>query len=425
MPARERETRVLWGVSLKNKIGALLRSPSLRAAAMLMAGGFGFAAANILLARVLLPNEFGALSLFLALIQLSLTLGPFGLDLAVNRHRLTATTELRRWGGITSLITGLLIAIAGRAIYDVDIAMMLCLVVAGIASSFNRFGSSVLQAHQRFGLSLFLGQVHNYILLLAVPVLWLAGSDRAVPIAAMISASYLLTSAIGWRAARRLQPQSQSSPPLRNFVKESLAGFGILVATQVLWQLERLVIPSTLSMEDLATFAVVAAIAGSPFRMLQIGIGHTLLPGLRACERREDIHKLLRREGLIAFGAASLSILAVLIVTPFIAEHFLLGRYAIGWGVLAAVIITGLIKVLNGVVSAIVQAFGTTGALAAFNLFTWIGLAVGTISAIVGARYGIIGVVYGVGIGWLAMTVAALLLASSALRQWKPMQVAT
>ena len=410
---------------MKNKIGALLRSPSLRAAAMLMAGGFGFAAANILLARVLLPNEFGALSLFLALIQLSLTLGPFGLDLAINRHRLSATSELRRWGGVTSLLTGLAIAIAGRVLYDVDLPMMLCLVVAGIASSFNRFGSSVLQAHQRFGFSLFLGQVHNYILLLAVPILWLAGSDRAVPIAAMIGASYVLTSAIGWRAARRLAPQSQSTPPLRSFVKESLAGFGILVATQVLWQLERLVIPSTLSMEDLATFAVVAAIAGSPFRMLQIGIGHTLLPGLRACEDRAQINKLLRREGLIAFGAASLSILAVLIVTPFIAEHFLLGRYAIGWGLLAAVIITGLIKVMNGVVSSIVQAFGTTGALAAFNVFTWIGLAIGAISAILGARYGVIGVVYGVGVGWLAMTIAAIVLASAALRQWKPEKVAS
>jgi O-antigen/teichoic acid export membrane protein len=419
--AREREPRVLWGESLKNKIGALLRSPSLRAAAMLMAGGFGFAAANILLARVLLPNEFGALSLFLALIQLSLTLGPFGLDLAINRHRLSATAELRRWGGVTSLLTGLGIAVAGRVLYDVEIAMMLCLVVAGIASSFNRFGSSVLQAHQQFGFSLFLGQVHNYILLLAVPVLWLAGSERAVPIAAMISTSYVLTSVIGWRAARRLSTPSQSTPALRNFLKESLAGFGILVATQVLWQLERLVIPSTLTMEDLATFAVVAAIAGSPFRMLQIGIGHTLLPGLRACERREDIHKLLRREGLIAFGASSLSILAVLIVTPFIAEHFLLGRYAIGWGLLAAVIITGLIKVLNGFVSAIVQAFGTTGALAKFNIFTWVGLAIGTMSAIMGARYGIVGVVYGVGVGWLAMSVAALVLATSALRRWKPL----
>ncbi len=411
-----------WGDSLKNKIGALLRSPSLRAAAMLMAGGFGFAAANILLARVLLPNEFGALSLFLALIQLSLTLGPFGLDLAINRHRLSATSELRRWGGITSVVTGLLIAIAGRVLYDVDFAMMLCLLIAGVASSFNRFGSSVLQAHQRFGFSLFLGQVHNYILLLSVPVLWLAGTDGAVPIAAMISTSYVLTSAIGWRAARRLAMSSHASPPLRTFVKESLAGFGILVATQVLWQLERLVIPSTLTMEDLATFAVVAAIAGSPFRMLQIGIGHTLLPGLRACARREDIHKLLRREGLIAFGASSLSILAVLVVTPFIAERFLLGRYAIGWGLLAAVIITGLVKVVNGFVSAIVQAFGTTGALAAFNGFTWIGLAVGTISAILGARHGIIGVVYGVGVGWLAMTIAAFALASTALRQWKPMQ---
>lgn len=403
---------------MKKKIGALLRSPALRAAAMLMAGGFGFAAANILLARLLASSEFGALSLFLALIQLSLTLGPFGLDLAINRHRLDASGELRNWGLATSVATGLLIAIAAMALYDVDVVMAACLLVAGIASSFNRFGSSLLQAQQRFGFSLFLGQVHNYILLLAVPILWALGTDRALPIMAMIVLSYLVTSIVGWFAASKTRLREGPSPALRNFLKESLAGFGILLATQVLWQLERLVIPRTLSMEDLATFAVVAAIAGSPFRMLQIGIGHTLLPGLRGCHDRQDVRRLMKREGAIVFGASTASVLAVVIVTPFIAEHFLMGRYDIGWALLIAVIVTGLVKVVNGFVSAIVQAFGSTVALAKFNVLTWLGLIAGVACATYGARYGVTGVVYGVGVAWVAMSLVAWVLALAALKEW-------
>lgn len=387
---------------------------------MLMAGGFGFALANILLARVLASSEFGALSLFLALVQLGLTLGPFGMDLSINRHRLDATPELRNSGAMTSLASGLIIAGAAWVLYGVEAGMLTCILIASIAASFNRFGTAILQTQQRFGFSLLLGQIHNYVLLLAVPVLWLMRRDDALPIAMMIATSYLITCVIGWRASRRVRLGTGESPLLRSFVRESLAGFGILLATQVLWQLERLVIPRTLSMEDLATFAVVAAIAGSPFRMLQIGAGHTLLPGLRACRRREDVRRLMKHEGAIIFGAAGASVLAVAIVTPWIAERFLMGRYDISAALIAAVILTGLLKVCNGFVGAIVQAFGSTAVLAKFNAMTWVGLLAGGASAAYGARYGVVGVVYGVGVAWLAMTLAAGILAIASLRAWSP-----
>lgn len=409
-----------WGGHLIQKLSALLRSPALRAAAMLMAGGFGFAVANIMLARVLASSEFGSLSLFLALIQLGLTLGPFGLDLSINRHRLNASRELRNWGFMTSLASGILIAAAAWALYGVEAGMLACILIAAIASSFNRFGTAILQTQQRFGFSLLLGQIHNYVLLLAVPVLWLMRTEEALPIAAMIATSYLITCAIGWNASKRRRLGSGDSPPIRSFVRESIAGFGILLATQVLWQLERLVIPRTLSMEDLATFAVVAAIAGSPFRMLQIGAGHTLLPALRACRRREDVRHLMKHEGTIIFAAAAASVLVVVVVTPWIAEHFLKGRYDISAALLAAVILTGLVKVCNGFVGAIVQAFGTTAVLAKFNAMTWVGLIAGVACAAYGARYGVAGVVYGVGVAWLAMSLAAGILAIVSLRAWSP-----
>jgi O-antigen/teichoic acid export membrane protein len=402
---------------LKQKLSALLRSPALRAATMLMAGGFGFAVANILLARVLALSEFGSLSLFLALVQLGLTLGPFGIDLSINRHRLSANGALKRWALTTSLLSGLIIAVGASAFYGIGVGFAACLAVAAVASSFTRVGSALLQSQQRFGFSLFVGQIHNYVLLLAVPVLLLLDTNEALPVAAMIAVSYLITSTVGWQASRKGQGTQTTSPPSKAW-RESLAGFGIILATQVLWQLERLVIPRTLSMEDLATFAVVAAIAGSPFRMLQIGIMHTLLPGLRACRTRQEIGRLMKHEGAIVFGAAAASVVAVLIITPFIAERFLMGRYDISMALLIAVVVTGSIKVCNGFVSAIVQAFGSTVALTKFNVLTWIGMLAGTACAAYGARYGVTGVVYGVGVAWLAMSLAAGLLAIASLRTW-------
>jgi O-antigen/teichoic acid export membrane protein len=403
---------------LNNKLGALLRSPALRATTMLMAGGLGFAIANLLLARVLEPAEFGTLSLFLALIQLTLTLGPFGLDLAINRHRLEATPTLRMWGIMTSAISALSIAAIAWGLYRIEWPLLACLLLAGAASSFNRFGTAVLQTQQRFGYSLLLGQVHNYVLLLGVPVLWLLGSSQALPIALMILVSYAVTSTLGWRASAKSRLHSNERIPLRSVMRESIAGFGILLATQVLWQLERLVIPNHLTLHDLATFAVVAAVAGSPFRMLQIGVGHTLLPGLRNCVNAKDVTRLMRREGAIVFAAASAAIVGIFLLMPFVTEQFLKGRYEITSALLVAVVVTGLVKVCNGFVTAIVQAFGSTSALAQFNFLSWLGLLAGVGCASYGARFGVTGVVYGVGVAWLIMTLAAFGIAVDALRTW-------
>jgi hypothetical protein len=51
-------------------------------------------------------------------------------------------------------------------------------------------------------------------------------------------------------------------------------------------------------------------------------------------------------------------------------------------------------------------------------VLTWLGLIAGAMCASYGARYGVTGVVYGVGIAWLAMSIAATVLAIVALRAW-------
>lgn len=400
------------------KLGALVRSPALRAAAMLMAGGFGFALANILLARVLPAEQFGLVSLVLALVQMGLTLGPLGIELAINRHSLHPHRNLRSWSLLTSVASGLLMAAFGAWLYDLSPALIVCLACAGTAASFNRVGCAFLQSQQRFGLSLLLGQIHNYVILLAVPAILLLDQPHAVTVAAMIAISYVLTSVIGWRAgANDPQGRTRAAVPVRSLLNESLAGFGILLATQLLWQLERLVIPRTLTMQDLATFAAVAAIAGSPFRMLQIGVGHTLLPGLRACTTQQAAKRLMLHEGAVLGAAAAAAVGVVVLLTPWIAVHFLMGRYDISAALLTAVILTGLVKVVSGFVTAVVQAFGSTKDLARLNALTWVAVAAAVGCAIFGARYGVTGVVYGVGVAWLAGAMAGGALARTAFRK--------
>ena len=62
----------------------------------------------------------------------------------------------------------------------------------------------------------------------------------------------------------------------------SLALAGLAASGLLLVQLERLVLPHLLPLSDLALYGVLGAIAGSLFRVLQMGVGFSLLPRLRA-----------------------------------------------------------------------------------------------------------------------------------------------
>ncbi|MCH7782336.1 tetratricopeptide repeat protein, partial [candidate division KSB1 bacterium] len=92
---------------------------------------------------------------------------------------------------------------------------------------------------------------------------------------------------------------------------EALSYAGVNAAYGLLTQLERLTIPKVLTLDELATFAVLAAIVGSPYRMLQLGVGYTLFPRLRATTTISERRRLICREGLIVAAAGALVTLGV------------------------------------------------------------------------------------------------------------------
>jgi hypothetical protein len=83
--------------------------------------------------------------------------------------------------------------------------------------------------------------------------------------------------------------------------------------------------------------------------------------------------------------------------------------------VLAAVV-SGVAKVFNAFIRATASALATTRELSAVNLLGWVSLAVGLLAAIVGARWGLSGLIYGVALGWLMRSVSALYVVARHLR---------
>jgi O-antigen/teichoic acid export membrane protein len=376
----------------------------------------GFAVGNILLARVLPEEEYGRVALFLAITQLGITLGPLGVETLVNRHRIGASAALLGRVSLTSAIVGTGLAAIAWVFYGVGSALSAVLAATVLAAAVNRVGGAFFQSRQRFGLSLFLILIHNWIVLCAVPMVLLADRPEALPAALTIATGYVAMAALGWRKgfAMREAP-STNVLPARTLVREGLAVVGVQVATAVFFQLDRLLIPQALTLRDLAIYSVVSAVAASPFRMLQTGVSFALLPRLRACENRAAVNRLLRHEFIVAFATAAVAAVAVLAVTPWLLTKLLDSRYDFHISLLFALVIVGFVRVWNGISSATVSALASARQLYAFNACSWISLALGAGCAWLMRGSGLTGIVYGLGVGWLAAALAGTLIGAQAV----------
>lgn len=394
----------------------LLRSPALRVSCAYGLGGLGFALGNLLLGRSLPVLEFALFSLVLSLVQLGIPLGPIGLNIIIIRNQLDPDSHLLLKVLLTSSMVGLVLAVIGNTLYGIGPLLLLLLVVSIIAGAAGLLAAAHYQRKQRFGASLRLTQGPNFLVLLAALVPSAIHLERAWVACLVVALVYVAFAASGWKRllTERGEAQRASAPFTWH---EGLTIVGGQAAQILMIQLERLVIPMLLAIADLATFAVLAAIVGSPFRILQQGVGHTLLPRLRAATSSRERNRLLLIEGATVTFVMALTCALVWLVTPLLVDWLLEGRYTLAPALVLAALISGLAKVLTAFGSTIVGAIGSTKALHGLTVLSWGGVALGLAGAVIGARWGLIGLVYGIGVGWLAQGLAGLILAYHGLRR--------
>jgi O-antigen/teichoic acid export membrane protein len=267
------------------------------------------------------------------------------------------------------------------------------------------------QSEQRYGLSLSLTQSPNLVLIVAALAVTLTGTTKAsLPL--LISAlGFVVSGIIGWWILfreRASKPHRGNGFPWR----EALSLAGLNAAGLLLVQLDRLVIPYVLTLHDLATFGVLAAIAGSLFRVLSMGVGYTLVPRLRAAATVVERRRLIAHEAKLIGVIIVAGSVTIWFLTPWIERAFLAGKYHIGGSLLAATIFSGVAKIMNSFTKAAVTALASGNEVSLINLLGWASVAVALAAAILGARWGLTGVIYGVGLGWLlrAVTQAHLIL---------------
>jgi O-antigen/teichoic acid export membrane protein len=380
--------RRLWG------------SPTVLSMLVHGAAGIGFAAASLILARVLPEREYAVFTLVIALVNLGYALSPCGIDGVVLRRDMDLGPRLLAMVLAATMPVAVALAVIGTVGYGLSLSQATMVFLATAAGGAMMVAASRLQRQRRFGLSLTLGQSPNLVLAVAALLtVVLQGTRAALPLI-VATAGFVAFAAVGW-AVLLAERRPLTTPDGAFPWSEALAIMGLNASGLLLVQLDRLVIPHVRPLEELATFGVLAAIVGSLFRVLQMAVGFSLTPRLAAAAGVRERRRLIRNEARLVAVIVLLGSAGIWLLTPIVEQAVLAGKYHLGGSLVLAGIVAGIAKSLNAFSNATVTALADRRELSLVNTFGWVSVVVSVVAAVGLAPWGLAGVVYGVGLGWL------------------------
>ena len=394
---------------------SLWYSPTLRSVVVYGASGLGFAGANLILARLLPTSEYALFTLVIALVNLSYALAPAGIDGIVNRRHLEAGPGLLRRTSTAAVIVAVVFVAIAQVSYHVSIPLLLIVFVSTIAGGAMVVAGAQFQSEQRYGISLAMYQSPNLVLIVAALAVLILGVRSALLPLFITTLGFVLAALCGWWILfeeRARKPNRETSFGWG----EALSFAGLHAAGLILIQLDRLIIPYVLPLHDLATFGVLAATAGSLFRILSMGVGFTLVPRLRVATTALERRHLIAHEAKLAGAIVVVGSAGIWFTIPLIERWFLAGKYHLAGSLVLAALISGVAKIMDAFSKSTVTALATASELATINLFGWASVGLAIAAAVFGARWGLEGVMYGVGLGWLVRALTAFYLTLRHLR---------
>jgi hypothetical protein len=317
----------------------------------------------------------------------------------VNRLQLEAGPRLLRQAMVPAVAAGGLFALIAASAYGTSPALTGMTFVSVASGGALIVAAGQFQSEQRFGPSLALLQSTNLVLFLAALLTVATGAQTASLPIFVVTLGTVGCALWGWVALfreRHAKPHRSTEIPWR----EALAFLGMQLAGVVLIQLERLVLPYLLPLHELATYGVLAAVAGSLFRVLQMGVGYSLLPRLRRAPDVRQRRRLVAGEARLVAGIATLGSAVIVVAVPLVERWFLAGKYHLTAPLVVAMIVSGVAKIANSFTKAAGTAMATPKELSLVNLLGWLSVAIALGAAVIGARWGLVGVIYGVALGW-------------------------
>jgi hypothetical protein len=270
-----------------------------------------------------------------------------------------------------------------------------------MAAGMLQAAAAHFQSQGLFRTSVPILQASNWMLVPVGLISALAGTMTATLPAVLLAVLSVAAALLGWWLVLQQDDGASATTKAAGLWREALSLMSVIAASSVFLQLERLVMPGALGLAQLALFGVLAALVGSPFRIVQAAIGFTVIPGLRDARTPGERRQLLRREGAVVVAVLLAASGAIWIVAPPLAHWVLAGRYDLSHSLMLATLVSGVLKVLSATGTGIVTALAPASAIQRFSVASWACIAVAAAGSFPAARWGLVGVLYAISLGWL------------------------
>ena len=382
-------------------------------------GGASFALGSLALARVLSPDEYGAVSLFIGIVAVCGFTGPLGLDLVVARRGLQLDSSWRRAALAACTAVGVVTAAVTAIVYHLALPLLSCVLCATAARGVAQACGAHFRGERQFSTALWILQLSNWALVPVALCSALLKFRTAIGPSALITVAGVAGAAAAWLLVARSQHPGESQPSPGRLLGEALSLVTLESSSAAFLQLERLLLVPTVGVSGLALFGVLAALVGSPFRMLQQAAQFTLVPSLRAASGTDERWQLLRREAALVSLVSAAGSIAIWFAAPWIARWFLGGRYDLRPALMLAALVSGVLKVYSAFAFATAIALARERTLRVLGALSWASLGVSVAGAFAAIPWGLVGVLYGISLGWLIRAVSATWVALPYLTAWR------
>lgn len=393
---------------------AVIASPSLQASVWIGVGGLSLTGAGLLLAAVLPAEDYGRFAIVVALLSLGAGIAPMGFDQLAVRGEIPRSRSVLIGVAVVSLPASVALGASAVLQYGLDSTVAITVIVGSSAAAIARVVAAYDQGALRLNRAQLLIQLPYLFLALGSVAFWGSGADDWQAAILILVTGFLSIGIVGFAAARR-EADASELPSLAAFRSRSLwsrafAFAGIQGGGSLLGQLERILIPILVSLDGLAAYSVVASVIGSPYKLLQAGIGWSLVPRIRQSKTSKERIRLVRNELRFGTGLGLLSAGILLPISGPIVFWLYGDKYPVSFSLLIAVVVLGCIRTLYGVASGTIGGLGDERALALYNRLGWLAIMLGALLSYFLSFAGVVGVVWGVSAAWGLRTGAAFIL---------------
>lgn len=396
---------------------ALYRSASLRIAAAMGLGGIGFSLGSLLLARVLPTHEYGIVALVLGIVAVAGLTAPLGLDQVIARRGVRLDAGWRRATLSACATTALVAATVAALVYHLSATVVASVALSTLALGVAQSAGGHFQGQQRLRTAVWVVQLLNGALALVAVLAAVLGLSSAGAVCSWIAAVAILAAAVIWWLVRRRAGTGGRQPTPWGLRREAISLLIVQSCAAGFMQLERLLLGPIVGLHDLAVYSVLAALVSSPFRLLQAAVQFTLIPTLRTAGGARARRAKVVREAALVFGTVAAGSVAIWLIAPPLAHWLVAGRYTLTHALIAAALVSGFLKVMSGFSTAVVVSCGEERRLRVLSFVCWGSIGISVAGAFLTARWGLVGVLYGISVGWLVRFLLTTWLALPYLRQ--------